>query len=227
MVLACGGSSYGDDNGKSSPTAQAASPTSAVSPTVEARGEDALAESFLFSQARFPFEDWLEKTRSPERNKNPLDGDCGGDFERGITGRAGSGDLLFDGLSPLITEVIELYASDADATAALGRAQAMVNCAVAEINAGKIDGEGTTYSGAASTPIEVLAGATPAAAWEIRAKGLTASGADRKPIYTVIVGQKGRALYEIYTSSTGAPIDEDLSELATFAAGLITLPVSR
>lgn len=170
----------------------------------------------LMTRDDFPF-DYLEKRRAVA--KNPLNGcDTGPD---GNTGSAATGDWLFDGQSPAISETVTVYPSEADAgTSGIAAAAARVDCAVNAINNGKLDETGISLSAATSTPIRVDAGGDRSAAFQLQAtEAFAGQSVGGTAQYTVVFVSKGRAVAEILVRGTGDPFDAE--ELAAFARAAV------
>ena len=204
---ACGGSS--PDAGTATPRSGA---TGVPSATASASNEDAFAESMLITRDDVP-EDYLEKKKANDEVATLADV-CGRAAQSGVTGRAVGDDFLFDGQSPAFSEVVTVFASEAEARASVAAVPAYIECALRSIDGGKLDGDGTTFSDAKSTEISVDAAGDTAYAVQIEAtKAFAGQSARGVAQYTLVFASKGRAVYEISLRGSGEP--PDLEEVTT------------
>ncbi len=213
FIAGCGGTS------KSSPTAVtplAATPS--PSPAADATGtsdDTTLATSMLMTREDFG-RDYLEKRRDDA--KNPIIG-CASVTD-GRTGSAATGDWLFDGQSPAVSETVTVFANEAQAVASFAAAPTVIDCAVKAINDGKFNEPGIALSGATSTPISLDVGGDRSAAFQLQAAELFAGQSARGTAqYTLVFISKGRVIAEILVRGTGEPFDR--GELSDFARSAV------
>lgn len=214
FIAGCG------DDATPSPTSPTATTSASPSPTAEVAGagdETALAVSMLMTRDDFPF-DYLERKR--DAAKNPLSA-CGSDTD-GRTGSAATGDWLFDGQSPAISETVTVYAKEADAIARIAAAPALIACAVSAINDGKLNEPRIDISGATSTPISLGAGGDRSAAFQVQATEVFGGQSTGTAQYSLVFLSKGRVVAEILVRGSGSPFDpEELLGFAQSAAARI------
>jgi hypothetical protein len=196
------------------PLAANPSPSPAVDAT-SASDDTSLAASMLMTRDDFAF-DYLEKKR--DAAKNPISG-CGSVTDD-KAGSAATGDWLFDGQSPAISETVTVFANEAGAIARIDAAPALIDCAVTAIGDGKFNETGIDLSGATSTPISLDAGGDRSAAFQVQATELFAGqSAGGTAQYTLVFVSKGRVVAEILVRGTGEPFDR--AELSDFAQSAV------
>ena len=217
VTAACGGESSSNSTPSMTPPRSA---SFAATPTGAAGDESAFAASMLTTHADFP-SDYRETQRATDASKNPVAGACGLDTAPGRSGSASSSDFLFDGETPAVSEVVTVFATEADAAASVRSAAARIACAIAAIDAGKFNAGDVELSGATSAPIEIEAGGDATAAFAVQAKGKLKSiaGAEVTAQYTMVFAHRGRVAYDFVARGTGNPVDLDsLSDVMLTAA---------
>jgi hypothetical protein len=222
LVAGCGGQSATRYNGSATPR-QASSPASPAD-AASASAAAAPAASMLMTRDDFP-RDYLERKSVRDAASRAIDA-CESESERGKTGGAATDDWLFDGQSPAISETVTVFATEADATARIGSARAMIECIVRAINDGKANETGIELSGATTAPVSMEAGGNNAIAFRIQAAqafaGQTAGGTAQ---YTLALVSKGRVVCEILVRGSGIPFDPgELSDFVQSAAARIKQP---
>jgi hypothetical protein len=206
----------GDNATRTPPSATPVAANASPSPATNAASDDtALAASMLMTRDDFSF-DYLERKR--DAAKNPVRG-CGSDTD-GRTGSAATGDWLFDGQSPAISETVTVYANEADTSAHIAAAPSLIDCAVKAINDGNLNETGIDLSGATSTPMSLDAGGDRSAAFQVQATEVFAGqSAPGTAQYTLVFVSRGRAVAEILVRGTGEPFDRE--ELSGFAQSAV------
>ncbi len=216
--FACGGSSSTDATTPNPGASATSQPSSATS----SGNEDALAAAMLMTREDLPG-DYLEKKKTTDELAT-LAELCGRSEPPGATGRATTDDFLFDGQSPAFSEVVVVFATEADAQASLEAAPAFVDCALGAINKGKLNNATANLSGAISADVLIETGADTSRAVQITAtKEYLGQTARATAQYTIVFANEGRVVYEVSTRGTGyEPMDlEEVAEVAQSAAARI------
>jgi hypothetical protein len=205
VVAACGGSSSKDKT-VTPGAASDKSPAASQTPTADAsKDETAFAKSMLLTAADFP-SGWVETPNTTNDEANPLNAVCGKATEQGKTGRATSSDFAADANSPTISEVVIVFGTDGDASAAIDAVPALVDCAVKAINDGKLDNSGVEFSGATSKKVTVAAPGDKTYAFQITTTGKVTgqAGSEQTLYFTLVFAKKGRVGYQISAQGSGA-----------------------
>jgi hypothetical protein len=193
------------------------SPAASKTPTAatSANDESDFAKSMLLTAADFPA-GYIEtpSTRDPEQN--PLQVACGEAAEAGKTGRADSSDFQADANAASVSETIIVFGKDADAQKGIDAIQALIDCAVKAINAGKLNSNGVEFSGATSKQITLNAPSDKSYAFEVQTTGsVPGQTGDLSVTFTLIYARKGRIGYQLTVTGGGQQLTTP--EIETYA----------